>query len=209
MGYKVGVICGSKIWNHPSSVSGRLAICNALNKGELDGVILTPDTGGFGLSMIGANNLVFLASMYTEAYEHQVLCKTSSGLDTKLVLARISRPDQTRTPRGFVIGNVDFPPDNAAFKIKQMRGEDHKSMTSLLTKEEAELYLRARNLTLEDADLPRVVVDLTGENNGQTVVDLTSDDDGLAVADSTEVESIPRPSVTKFDWIEFRREHDE
>jgi hypothetical protein len=181
MGYKVGVICGSKIWNHKNSPALRVTICDQLNKGSLDGVILTPETGGFGLSMVGANNVIFLASMYTEAYEDQVLGKTSSSLYTESILGRISRPGQNLTPRGFVIGNVDFPPDNAAFKIKQLRGEDHKNMTSLLTPQELALYLKARNRTIDEvsdteADAHREVLDLTSEYDGQKIIDLTGDE---------------------------------
>jgi hypothetical protein len=185
MGYKVGVICGSKIWSHSPNANARVPTCNALSQGTLDGVILTPETGGFGLSMVGANNLIFLGSMYTEDYEHQVLGKTFSRSQTKYVLARICRPGQTRTPRGFIIANVDFAPDNAAFKLKQVRGEDHKNMAGVLTPRELEVYLKARSRTEEDepesdseAVLPRDVHDLT-RDQGPAFMDLTLDEDPI------------------------------
>ena len=66
----MGVICGTDIFSHKAAAS-RQATVAKLNEGQLDGVILTPDTGGVGLNIIGANHVLFLSSMYSIDYENQ------------------------------------------------------------------------------------------------------------------------------------------
>jgi SNF2 family DNA or RNA helicase len=50
-------------------------IVDALNRGDLMGIILTPDTGGVGFTMVGANHVIFLGSMYSVDYESQATGK--------------------------------------------------------------------------------------------------------------------------------------
>jgi hypothetical protein len=69
----VGVIAGEKVFGHNNKSHQRQATVNALNDDELDCLIITTKTAGQGYTMVGANNIIFLGSMYSKEYETQVL----------------------------------------------------------------------------------------------------------------------------------------
>jgi SNF2 family DNA or RNA helicase len=78
MEYKIGVICGTSIGKHPSHPKKRKNLVDMLNQGDLMGIVLTPDTGGVGFSMVGANHVIFMGSMYSIDYESQATSKSSN-----------------------------------------------------------------------------------------------------------------------------------
>jgi hypothetical protein len=81
------------------------------------------------------------------------------------IVARISREHQTGTPHAWIIANIDFGPDAAPFMFKKSRGEEHREMTSLLTKEEAAIYCQA--LEQEKAGKETEMVDSSDTNVGE------------------------------------------
>jgi SNF2 family DNA or RNA helicase len=44
-----------------------------LNRGNLDGIIMTDKVGATGLNLTGANHIIFLGSLYSIDYEKQAI----------------------------------------------------------------------------------------------------------------------------------------
>lgn len=70
---KMGVLAGTSIWRHSTSDSARAATVVALNNQTLDGIVMTDKVGACGHNLIGANVMIFIGSLYSEAYEHQAI----------------------------------------------------------------------------------------------------------------------------------------
>jgi len=83
LGLKIGVLAGTSIWRHSTSDSARAATVAALNDQTLDGIVMTDRVGACGHNLVGANVMIFIGSLYSEAYEHQAIGKSSVELANK------------------------------------------------------------------------------------------------------------------------------
>jgi superfamily II DNA or RNA helicase len=73
MNLKVGVMCGSRIYEHKASVGDRTQMVEDLNKGNLDGLIISSEVGGVGFNAYGASLVIFMGSLHSLAEEEQVI----------------------------------------------------------------------------------------------------------------------------------------
>ena len=73
MNFNVGVLAGESILGHRSDDVTRFEVVKALNEGQLDGIVISAKVGGCGHKLIGATHVLFMGSMYSQAYENQVL----------------------------------------------------------------------------------------------------------------------------------------
>jgi hypothetical protein len=73
LGLKIGVLAGETIYGHKSDDHTRFEAVRALNDEKLDGLVISPKVGGCGHNLIGANHVLFMGSMYSHAYEAQIL----------------------------------------------------------------------------------------------------------------------------------------
>jgi hypothetical protein len=68
---KVGCLSGTKIWGHSTTSAARSATVEALNTGDLDGIVMTDRVGSCGHNLVGANHMIFLGSLYSYSNECQ------------------------------------------------------------------------------------------------------------------------------------------
>ena len=73
LGLRVGVLAGETIFGHKSDDTSRFEAVRLLNEELIDGVVISPRVGGCGHNLIGANHVLFMGSMYSHAYETQIL----------------------------------------------------------------------------------------------------------------------------------------
>jgi len=70
-------LAGEKIFGKTVAIPKRKALIDRLNSSDpeqsLDGIVLSNETGGYGFNMTGANHIIFLGSMYSAAYEDQII----------------------------------------------------------------------------------------------------------------------------------------
>jgi SNF2 family DNA or RNA helicase len=80
LGYKIGVLAGSPIFNQKPSSKSRAAAVEGLNNGDLDGMVMMDKVGGCGHNLVGANHMIFMGSLYSKATENQAI---GSSLDIR------------------------------------------------------------------------------------------------------------------------------
>ena len=73
MGYKVGNLTGTKMWNQPTSDRSRNEVVRHLNSGSLHGIVMTAQVGACGHNLTGASRMIFMGSLYSKAYEDQAV----------------------------------------------------------------------------------------------------------------------------------------
>lgn len=73
LGYKVGVLAGTTIFDNPPTEGARDAAIDYLNHGDLDGIVMTDRVGGCGHNLTGANVMIFVGSLYSHPYEEQAI----------------------------------------------------------------------------------------------------------------------------------------
>jgi hypothetical protein len=78
---KVGILAGSDIFGTKATNIHRRDTVKALNHGDLDGIIMTSKVGGTGFSLVGANNMIFLGSLYSKDEEDQAIGTAFEKLD--------------------------------------------------------------------------------------------------------------------------------
>jgi len=66
---KVKVLTRQKIFNNKPIIDQHTKIIQKLNDGELDGLIIINEVANYGFNMINANNVIFIESIYSIAYE--------------------------------------------------------------------------------------------------------------------------------------------
>jgi len=71
VGIKIGVLAGQKLFLHTTAQRDRVP--ERLNTGEIDGVIMTDRVGACGHNLVGANHMIFMGSLYSQAYEDQAI----------------------------------------------------------------------------------------------------------------------------------------
>jgi hypothetical protein len=73
LNYKVGVLAGTTIFDHPPSEAARDDAIDGLDHGDLDGIFMTYRVGGWGHNLTGANVMIFVGSPYSHPYEEQAI----------------------------------------------------------------------------------------------------------------------------------------
>jgi len=72
-GLKIGTLAGQPIFGQSSDDRQRDAVVKGLNKGTLDGVIMTEKVGACGHNLVGASHIIFVGSSYSQDYESQAI----------------------------------------------------------------------------------------------------------------------------------------
>ena len=67
----MGCLSGTKIWDNSTTSAARSATVEALNTGDLDGIVMTDRVGACGHNLVGANHMIFLGSLYSYSAECQ------------------------------------------------------------------------------------------------------------------------------------------
>ena len=70
---KVGILAGSDMFGAKGQNLHRGEMVAALNNGNLDGIIMTDRVGGTVFSLVGANHMIFLGSLYSKDDEDQAI----------------------------------------------------------------------------------------------------------------------------------------
>jgi SNF2 family DNA or RNA helicase len=73
MGYKVGNLTGTRMWNESASDQSRDEVVERLNSGSLDGIVMTAQVGACGHNLTGASRMLFIGSEYSKAREDQAV----------------------------------------------------------------------------------------------------------------------------------------
>src|SRR5579859_5346856 len=81
--------------------------------------------------MSGASVVIFMGSMYSMAYEQQILGKHPAPF--QLMGARICREGQTKRPRSVIIGDPSWEAEAAAFLIQKARSENEVELVRKLS----------------------------------------------------------------------------
>ena len=71
----MGTLVGEKIWGVPVTDKSRQATVDGVNTGDLHGLVMTDQVGGKGHNIVGANNIIFLGSLYQPTGEKQAVGK--------------------------------------------------------------------------------------------------------------------------------------
>jgi len=69
----MGALTGTPIWRLSTSDAARSATVDRLNDGTLDGIVMTDQVGSCGHTLIGANVMIFIGSLYSYAQEEQAI----------------------------------------------------------------------------------------------------------------------------------------
>lgn len=64
---------GQKIFGHGCSDRHREAAVADLNNGRVQGMVMSERVGGIGHNLIGASVMLFMGSLYSQAYEDQAI----------------------------------------------------------------------------------------------------------------------------------------
>ena len=75
VGIKIGVLAGQKLFSYTTAQRDRVP--ERLNTGEIQGVVMTDRVGACGHNLVGANHMIFMGSLYSQAYEDQAIGTTS------------------------------------------------------------------------------------------------------------------------------------
>jgi len=67
------VLGGQRIFGHGCSDRHRESAVADLNLGQVDGMVMSERVGGIGHNLIGANSMLFMGSLYSQAYEDQAV----------------------------------------------------------------------------------------------------------------------------------------
>lgn len=84
---KIGALTGTSLWRLSTSDVARNATVDHLNDGTLDGIVMTDQVGACGHTLIGANIMIFIGSLYSHAQEEQAI-----GMYSKFAPNLLHRP---------------------------------------------------------------------------------------------------------------------
>jgi SNF2 family DNA or RNA helicase len=73
LGLKMGVLAGTKIWGHATTEDARIKTVERLNAKTLNGIVMTDKVGACGHNLVGANKMIFIGSLYSQAFEEQAI----------------------------------------------------------------------------------------------------------------------------------------
>jgi hypothetical protein len=71
MKLKMGALAGQKLFNHKDGQRERDKVIDDLNTGNLNGIVMTDRVGGCGHNLVGTSHMIFMGSLYSQAYEDQ------------------------------------------------------------------------------------------------------------------------------------------
>ena len=71
MKLKMGALAGQKLFNHKDGQRDRDKAIDDLNTRNLSGIVMTDRVGGCGHNLVGASHMIFIGSLYSQAYEDQ------------------------------------------------------------------------------------------------------------------------------------------
>jgi hypothetical protein len=150
----MGVLAGTKIFGHSPTQEARDAAIEGINTGDLQGLIMTDRVGGCGHNLTGANVMIFLGSLYSAPYEEQAIGTPCQCLPKLLIVARISRPGQTKICKVYIIADPGYEGDRMAFEIKNARKAEGDLMNSKFDKKKGDFraLTMVHNLFADDDD---------------------------------------------------------
>src|SRR5438477_2814253 len=73
MKLKMGILAGTRMWGQSATNAARTQVVENLNAGLLDGIVMTDRVGSCGHNLVGASNMIFLGSLYSQAMENQAI----------------------------------------------------------------------------------------------------------------------------------------
>ena len=73
MKLKMGILAGTPMWGHSAMNAARTQVVESLNAGLLDGIVMTDHVGSCGHNLVGASNMIFLGSLYSQPMENQAI----------------------------------------------------------------------------------------------------------------------------------------
>jgi len=73
MKLKMGILAGTPMWGHSATNAARTQVVENLNAGLLDGIVMTDQVGSCGHNLVGASNMIFLGSLYSQPMENQAI----------------------------------------------------------------------------------------------------------------------------------------
>jgi len=73
MKLKMGILAGTPMWGQSATNAARTQVVENLNAGLLDGIVMTDRVGSCGHNLVGASNMIFLGSLYSQAMENQAI----------------------------------------------------------------------------------------------------------------------------------------
>jgi hypothetical protein len=120
---KIGALTGTSIWSLGVDAATRAATVEALNQGQLHGIVMTDQVGACGHTLTGANVMIFIGSLYSPTQEGQAIGNFHSPLHS-LMTGRMCRQGQTKQPVAVIIADPEFSGDKTAFIIKKRRFEE-------------------------------------------------------------------------------------
>ena len=71
--WDMGVLAGTKIFGHAITEEARNKVIGDLNEEKLDGMVMTDKVGAYGHNLVGASQMIFLGSLYSQDYENQAI----------------------------------------------------------------------------------------------------------------------------------------
>ena len=135
---------GKKIFGHGCSNRDREAAVADLNTGHVQGMVMSERIGGIGHNLIGASVMLFMGSLYSQAYEDQAI--GMFALKTGLTEGRICREGQMEIPCAIIYANPNFVGDQVSIELKLYRGENDIELKRRLTRQEYKSYANIRDL---------------------------------------------------------------
>ena len=73
MKLKMGILAGTRMWGQFATNAARTQVVENLNARLLDGIVMTDRVGSCGHNFVGASNMIFLGSLYSQAMENQAI----------------------------------------------------------------------------------------------------------------------------------------
>ena len=73
MKLKMGILAGTPMWGHSATNAAWTQVVESLNAALLDGIVMTDLVGSCGHNLVGASNMIFLGSLYSQPMENQAI----------------------------------------------------------------------------------------------------------------------------------------
>ena len=129
----MGCLSGTRIWGHATTSAACSATVEALNTGDLNGIVMPDRVGACGHNLIGANHMIFLGSLYSYSAECQSI-GMFPNFKLMLIIGCMCREGQARIPKVYIIVDPQFKGDKTALEIKESQREEEDCMTHKLKK---------------------------------------------------------------------------
>ena len=73
MKLKMSILAETRMWGQSATNAARTQVVENLNAGLLDGIVMTDHVGSCWHNLVGASNMIFLGSLYSQAMENQAI----------------------------------------------------------------------------------------------------------------------------------------